>query len=286
MVDVEYTKGGVTTILIPSDRLKGSGLCGNELTYTASNGGQAKPLSNTRSSASTIYKSFGGITYSLIIGLLSCFLWTPVVWFIAFFALHATGTPILLSSVAIWTMLGQVKTLIIFITNYDLNATIIFVPCNLAFFCLISKWQGHCSTQLNKISLNIYTCNTYSVSSFTSSHRTPMPFGHIFLTVHIFALYSINPGHRFAKRPVISPHTSQTHVSDIIRRTPTTADKLTLPQVCLLLLCHPFCCWERPNPGAGSLYDKGTIELRVLSHLVYDKANRAPRSRFELDGNV
>ncbi|KAF9052781.1 alpha-amylase [Panaeolus papilionaceus] len=79
MVDVEYTKGGVTTILIPSDRLKGSGLCGNELTYTASNGGQAKPLSNTRSSASTIYKSFGGITYSLIIGLLSCFLWTPVV---------------------------------------------------------------------------------------------------------------------------------------------------------------------------------------------------------------
>ncbi|KDR81372.1 hypothetical protein GALMADRAFT_239237 [Galerina marginata CBS 339.88] len=43
-VDAQYTLGGVPNILIPSNMLSGSGLCGNELKTTASNGGKAAAL--------------------------------------------------------------------------------------------------------------------------------------------------------------------------------------------------------------------------------------------------
>lgn len=49
MVDAQYTLGGVPTILIPSDMLNGSGLCGNELQTTADNGGKAAALNAANS---------------------------------------------------------------------------------------------------------------------------------------------------------------------------------------------------------------------------------------------
>ncbi|KAF9001959.1 glycoside hydrolase family 13 protein [Cyathus striatus] len=44
MVEAQYTKGGVPVILVPSDHLAGSGLCGTALSTTAANGGKADPL--------------------------------------------------------------------------------------------------------------------------------------------------------------------------------------------------------------------------------------------------
>ncbi|KAF8163067.1 glycoside hydrolase family 13 protein [Crassisporium funariophilum] len=43
-ISVEYTEGGVPTILIPSNMLSGSGLCGAQLSQTAAKGGIAPPL--------------------------------------------------------------------------------------------------------------------------------------------------------------------------------------------------------------------------------------------------
>ena len=36
-LDVEYTKGGVPVVLLPTDSLRGSGLCGNSLAQFAGN---------------------------------------------------------------------------------------------------------------------------------------------------------------------------------------------------------------------------------------------------------
>ncbi|KAF5324747.1 hypothetical protein D9611_004519 [Ephemerocybe angulata] len=44
MVDAQYSLGGVPVVLVPSDQLKGSGLCGTELAYVDSHGGKADAL--------------------------------------------------------------------------------------------------------------------------------------------------------------------------------------------------------------------------------------------------
>ncbi|KAF9532429.1 glycoside hydrolase family 13 protein [Crepidotus variabilis] len=44
MIDAQYTLGGVPNILVPSNTLAGSGLCGAEQTVISNNGGKAKPL--------------------------------------------------------------------------------------------------------------------------------------------------------------------------------------------------------------------------------------------------
>jgi len=43
----QYTKGGVPTILMPGDKLEGSGFCHSELEAIAENGGKASPLTGT-----------------------------------------------------------------------------------------------------------------------------------------------------------------------------------------------------------------------------------------------
>lgn len=45
MLDVQYTLGGVPTILIPLELLDGSGMCNTELSIIAGNGGRASALS-------------------------------------------------------------------------------------------------------------------------------------------------------------------------------------------------------------------------------------------------
>ncbi|PPQ74193.1 hypothetical protein CVT26_004490 [Gymnopilus dilepis] len=52
-VDAQYTAGGVPTILIPSNMLSGSGLCGTQLAITAANGGKAAAL-NSAAQATTM----------------------------------------------------------------------------------------------------------------------------------------------------------------------------------------------------------------------------------------
>jgi alpha-amylase len=44
MIDAQYSLGGVPTILVPSDQLSGSGLCGTDLAEIAGNGGKADAL--------------------------------------------------------------------------------------------------------------------------------------------------------------------------------------------------------------------------------------------------
>lgn len=50
MVDAQYSLGGVPVVLVPSDQLAGSGLCGAELTYVDSHGGKADPIDNAAGS--------------------------------------------------------------------------------------------------------------------------------------------------------------------------------------------------------------------------------------------
>jgi len=67
-VDAQYTLGGVPNILIPSDMLDGSGLCGTELKTTASNGGKAAALSSSMRLAplSPILPLIVGIAFLLL----------------------------------------------------------------------------------------------------------------------------------------------------------------------------------------------------------------------------
>ena len=46
MIDAQYTLGGVPVILIPSNFLVGSGLCGTQLAATANAGGKAASLAS------------------------------------------------------------------------------------------------------------------------------------------------------------------------------------------------------------------------------------------------
>lgn len=46
MIDAQYTLGGVPVILIPSNHLVGSGLCGTQLAATAKAGGKASSLAS------------------------------------------------------------------------------------------------------------------------------------------------------------------------------------------------------------------------------------------------
>lgn len=47
MIEAQYTLGGVPNILIPSDMVSGSGLCGAELKATAAKGGKAAALNSS-----------------------------------------------------------------------------------------------------------------------------------------------------------------------------------------------------------------------------------------------
>ncbi|KAJ2931426.1 hypothetical protein H1R20_g5722, partial [Candolleomyces eurysporus] len=46
MIDAQYSLGGVPVILVPSEQLGGSGLCGHELAEVASHGAKANPLNS------------------------------------------------------------------------------------------------------------------------------------------------------------------------------------------------------------------------------------------------
>lgn len=50
MVDAQYSAGGVPNILVPSDQLAGSGLCGTDLAEIAGHGGKADALNSALSS--------------------------------------------------------------------------------------------------------------------------------------------------------------------------------------------------------------------------------------------
>jgi alpha-amylase len=47
MIEAQYTLGGVPNILIPSDMVGGSGLCGAELKTTGAQGGKAAALNSS-----------------------------------------------------------------------------------------------------------------------------------------------------------------------------------------------------------------------------------------------
>jgi len=57
MVDVQYTLGGVPVILVPSDALAGSGICGNVLSAQASEGGKADALPSSATRPRACYAS-------------------------------------------------------------------------------------------------------------------------------------------------------------------------------------------------------------------------------------
>lgn len=52
-VDAQYTLGGVPNILIPTNILEGSGLCGAEMAQTKSMGGKAGALTSAARSESS-----------------------------------------------------------------------------------------------------------------------------------------------------------------------------------------------------------------------------------------
>jgi len=59
MVDAQYEEGGQAVILVPSERLKGSGLCGHELADIDSKGGTADALSSALPNVPSLMKSLG-----------------------------------------------------------------------------------------------------------------------------------------------------------------------------------------------------------------------------------
>ncbi|TFK42785.1 glycoside hydrolase family 13 protein [Crucibulum laeve] len=69
MVEAQYTAGGVPVIIIPSDHLAGSGICGAALATTAANGGKADKLS---SSASSSFDPRQSPLLSITLHVLSC----------------------------------------------------------------------------------------------------------------------------------------------------------------------------------------------------------------------
>ncbi|KAH9483823.1 Alpha-amylase A [Psilocybe cubensis] len=69
-IDAQYTLGGVPNILIPSDMLHGSGLCGEQLKTVADNGGKAAALS----SGHRLSFPSASASVSLLLGFLFCLL--------------------------------------------------------------------------------------------------------------------------------------------------------------------------------------------------------------------
>lgn len=73
MLDVEYTKGGVPVVLVPSDTLRGSGMCGATVDQV---GTQANTVT---SSAPPLLRPTGVLLNSfLILAILPCML--SILW--------------------------------------------------------------------------------------------------------------------------------------------------------------------------------------------------------------